>query len=403
MRRTLSLCAGIVFASCQTYELQPVNPLVIVSSSEKHQVVARGLKPNVMLLVDKSGSMNTPLRAGDAACRGCGATVPCPSGCATRLSELQAAMGAFLSAPTPVARFGMTLFPSDQVCGGPGAVTTPLPPPAATDTDLAPLIANAQDVRSKIDRLAVDSADPAYKVIGGTPTGPSLRFVGALPSLRDDADNRSDIVILLTDGAPNCNPNNPINCNVVPRPPADQCYAGMCDSTFCSLGYLDRSGSVAAVAQLAASGIRTIVVGFGADFASPVALTTLNELAVAGEYGRTCPDGNDGECGAGGRCLPGGVCEKRFYAASNAAELGVALARISELLKMNPCTLAVADAPKDERFVSVLVEGTPVARGPETWRFQDGKIEFLGMLCERVKQTTASAPLDVEVRVANTL
>ncbi len=376
--------------------------MAYVQTSQTHRVIARGLKPNVMLLVDKSGSMGTPIRS-EPACMGCGVNVRCPANCPTRLSELQAAMDSFLSNPTPVARFGVTFFPSDGQCGGPARVAVPLPAPAANDVDLAPLLASAQAARQQIKALEVSSSNPELNVVGGTPTASSLSFVGTVSGLLDATDKRTDLVLLLTDGAPNCNATNPINCTNVPRPSTELCYAGTCDAPYCHTGYLDRDGTAAAVRKLAEKGLKTVVVGFGADTTSPVAFATLNALAAAGEFGRTCPDGNDGECGAGGRCLQGGVCEKQFYAASNAAELSLALAQISARLVMKPCELELSDLPKDPRLISLLVDGSPVTRGPQTWDYQPGKIVFVGLLCERAKESTPTAPMNVEVRVVNAL
>lgn len=399
MRRSVLLFAAIG-AACQTYEFQPVQPLTFVQTSQTHRVIARGLKPNVLFLVDKSGSMGTPIR-NDAACMGCGVGVRCPAACPTRLSEMQAAMSTFLSNPNPVARYAAALFPGEGVCGGSTSLAVPLPPPTMSDDDPTPLVTNAEAIRQKLLALAVNATDPASNVIGGTPTASSLHFAGTIAALNDANDLRTDLVILLTDGAPNCNANNPVNCTNVPLPPADLCYASPCANAYCAAGYLDRDGTVAEVRQLATRKISTIVVGFGADLSTPVAFSTLNALAAAGGFGRTCADGTDGECGVGGRCLVGGICEKQFYSASNATELAAVLAQISDQIGPNPCELKLEESPKDDRLLSVLIDGQAVARGPETWKYEPGKIVFQGLLCERAKRTTTTAPIDVEVRVVN--
>src|SRR5947209_2728774 len=59
--------AGAV-AGCQTYDFQPVVPLAVSQTTEPHNVIAKQLKPNLMFLIDKSGSMNFPADATLAGC-----------------------------------------------------------------------------------------------------------------------------------------------------------------------------------------------------------------------------------------------------------------------------------------------------------------------------------------------
>src|SRR5262249_35085856 len=152
----------------------------------------------------------------------------------------------------------------------------------------------------------------------GTPTALSLTFLGTLNELNDP--QREDFILLLTDGLPNCNPNNAKNCNVgmctCTLNPTTACAPGQ---PFCTLGCLDDDGSVQAIRDLRdatkhAGGIRTIVVGFGSDTASGG--DVLNAMAVAGGFQRTCPSGNDSECGSSNTCLPTKVCAKAYYQAA---------------------------------------------------------------------------------------
>src|SRR5262249_49769806 len=89
-----------------------------------------------------------------------------------------------------------------------------------------------------------------------------------LPELRDAT--RTSYVLLLTDGLPNCNPANPNSCI---NAAACQCTltGGNCVGQFCALGCLDQDGSVAAIQQLRAYGIFTIVIGFGSETTSGTA------------------------------------------------------------------------------------------------------------------------------------
>src|SRR5688572_25165417 len=59
---------GIV-AGCQTYDFEPVVPVTIIVERDEYTVTARNLKPNLMLLVDKSLSMNLPANNQDTDCQ----------------------------------------------------------------------------------------------------------------------------------------------------------------------------------------------------------------------------------------------------------------------------------------------------------------------------------------------
>ena len=71
MRSVLIAAAAaclVTALSCQTYEFVPVGPLTISQEKSSTPIVIKKFKPNVMVLVDKSGSMDQPL---DATLPGC--------------------------------------------------------------------------------------------------------------------------------------------------------------------------------------------------------------------------------------------------------------------------------------------------------------------------------------------
>ena len=413
MKRLLSLSVFALAAACQTYDFEPVQPIAITQTTQSTKVVARRLKPNLMILVDKSGSMNNTI---DPNCR--------TAGCATRVSELKMAMGNFLSTSASVARMGLAFFPKDDASFSPGGcrptteIDVELPTPAANDMDGMPLVMNATRISGRIQAMG-----NTIPVVGGTPTAGSLAFLGGYAALLDDRDNRDDFVLLLTDGLPNCNPANPLGCNSMPTPPANLCTLNPmpnpmnlnnCSGQYCRAGFLDKDGVVSAVRGLKSRNVRTIVVGFGADFASPEALDVLNAMAAEGGFARRCPNGTNAECGdASGmanRCssmTPGmnNTCEKQFYAARNASDLAQALADIQNLLgNEDPCTYTLADRPASERFLAVIINGATTPSGPATWTLtQTGAVQFTGALCDRVRASTTADPLNVEFRIVNTL
>jgi hypothetical protein len=180
-------------------------------------------RPNVMLLVDRSGSMGEP-----GACA--------ESSCPSKWQQLLA-LGGYLADVKRHARLGLAVFPSpvDHSCGVSSSVLVPL-----TDS------ANA-------DRLileAVQRVSPG----GRTPIAAALDELERNGGL-DDPD-RDNIITLLTDGQPNC----------------------ACEASDIAC---ERDEVVAAVERLAARGvsIRLNVVGFGAS--AQAASETLSAMAIA--------------------------------------------------------------------------------------------------------------------------
>ncbi len=399
MLQKLSIPAvALALLSCQTYDFEPVQPLAVSQVTQSTNVAGRKLKPNLMLLVDKSGSMDAPINPSDSRCTpGCGpgGTSTCPPGCPTRMTELKTAMSTFLSRSGSVARMGLVFYPADNFCGPANAIAEALPPAATTDDDAA-YQAKANAVNARIASVSAG---------GGTPTGASLAFAGTNPGLTDFNDNRQDFVLLLTDGLPNCNANNP-NGGCPTPPAACKCTTASCGTAnnLCTLGCLDRSGVVDNVQQLRAKKILVIVVGFGADTAVGDGPDVLNAMAEAGGFARQCPNGTDAECGTGNTCNTStNVCVKKFYQATNAIELADALAKISDIIGLNPCEFILEAQPSDPRFLAVIIDGTNTPSGPDTWAFSQGKVMFQGALCDRVRNATTAQPMKVEIRIVESL
>ena len=56
----LGTVGGVLATGCQTYDFEPVEPLAVSQTTETRSIEARARKPNLMLLVDTSGSMTDP-------------------------------------------------------------------------------------------------------------------------------------------------------------------------------------------------------------------------------------------------------------------------------------------------------------------------------------------------------
>jgi hypothetical protein len=392
-----------------------VTPLTLAQTTQTEKVTAKQFKPNAMLLVDKSGSMAQPIDANGPNCTpGCGPSQACPVGCRTRISELRSAMSTFLGRSGTVARFGLSFFPAGGGCEPTAAVTEPLPAPTADDTGTdATLAAKAAAINTKI------AAEPPN---GGTPTGKSLAFIGTVAGLIDANDFRDDFVILMTDGLPNCNDSNQNQvCTCSPnfcgacgsgagvcqaQKDACRCTTSSCATNLCQLGCLDKDGSTQQIAALNAKGIRTIVVGFGADTTGGDAAEVLNAMAAAGGFPRTCQ--NDGDCGgAAGSCNVGAAtCVNQFYQASTADQLAEALKKISEdIIKGNPCEFKLNSQPEDPRLLSVRVDGQDVQAGADSWAYTGGAVLFGASTsyCTAMKASSSQHPVLVDIRIVQQL
>lgn len=327
-----ALAAGVL--GCQTYDFEPVQPLAIAAETKTVAVFGRGAKPNVMLLVDTSGSMNDPAGTGR-----------------TRWQELVAAMDSFLPANGGIVRFGLARYPEfvsgvpATQCNSTSAVLETLP----EGEEATVLQAKATAVRTQIQNLTRG---------GGTPTAASLRFFLGRDELKDTT--RKNIVVLLTDGLPNCAPPD--------------------------TAALDSAGSIQAVKDLKAAGVDTIVIGFGAATADQGALTTLNGMALEGGYARGCNAG-DTNC-------------RRFYQAGTEAELNQVLESIVDVVVGEVCFLKLESPPSDPRLIVVYVDGQATAQGPDTWTLESAAtpgVRFNGALCRRIEESTVQSPVDIRV------
>lgn len=391
--RTTALVVLVGATACQTYDFERVTPLAVSVDNETRLLTRRGLKPNVMLLVDNSGSMNDPADESLAACTNgsglCGSTsYACPAACPTRVQEMKRAMSSLLTNSGAVARVGLTVYPETQ-CQAPRAIDRQLPAPSTDDEGLDPALqAHARDIDERLQRLSPG---------GGTPTGGALEFLRDYRGLNED-DGRDDFVLLLTDGLPNCSDANVNNvCG---------CYAGGCSSEAvaacrcttasclnvaqCSQGCLDLGGAVSAVEALRERGVQTIVVGFGADLATGDAAQVLNAMANAGGFARDC----------GGQ-----ACDTAFYRAQTGDELASALTAIWDRFPRGLCVWTLDDPPSDARFISVLLNGTDVPGGADTWTFDANtrEVTLHGETCATVERSTVQRPVSLEIRSARKL
>ena len=405
--RLQALVILLPLVACQTYDFERVVPLLVAQTDDTIVIASKRLKPNVMLLIDKSGSMKEAINDAAPNCTtNCGESgfPDCPASCPTRMSEMRSAMSTFLANSGTVARLGATIYPAAEGCTAPTNIDVALPPPTETDDGAEPALATTA---SEINRL-ITGVPP----LGGTPTGQALAFLGTYAGLGvpEQDDFRQDYVLLLTDGLPNCNDANPnavcscgLSCTTM-QTNACACTSQSCAGANCARGCLDQAGAVDNVKALRQGGIRTIVVGFGAALAQDAGPLVLNAMAQEGGVPRQCPNGTDAECGgtAGSCNTTTSQCSTAFYQAANGAELAVTLRKILEILVPdNPCTFVLKATPSDERYLSVLVDGQNLTQGPQTYSydFPSNTVTFQGAMCDRITASTPQRTVSVEFRI----
>jgi len=406
--------------ACQTYEFVPVEPLSISQEDSSTPIVIKKFKPNVMVLVDKSGSMDQPIDATLPACTttfglcGTGAsakTNPCnPTFCPTRWSELNLALDSFLQSQAQTVRFGLSFFPEPAA----GAEQPNCIPTTAARVDLP--VDPQDDSAATLGQLsnqaraalaAIKSQNPVGPsgTGGATPTGPSLSFFADYGPLQDPL--RLELILLLTDGLPNC------NASITAEACTCTAAADSCPPAGNPENCLDKDRTVQAVQDLAGRGVRVVVIGFGDETRASIdggvqAPIVLQEMALAGNYPRLCPGPqHDQPCGPLNPCQ-GGVCLRQYYQAQDAVELGAALAEITANLDREPCLRAIAPAPTSEELILLTLNGTKYPPGDDTWRYvppADGgpAIRFLGSLCTAIEASTAQNPVQLDLRILRVL
>jgi hypothetical protein len=189
-----------------------------------------GDPPDMLLVVDVSGSMCSPLFESFPAMT-------------SKLAIMKTALRNLVEAKEARINFGMMLFPAGGECGA-GTVRNPIAPRNA-----APIVATLNTLRDGI-------FDCATMNTGATPTHISLD--AALDYYATIPENPiGRYVLLATDGLPNCGAEQP-----------DGSTAETVDET------------VAAIEALHAAGIQTYVLGFGSGFSGGGA--ALSRMATAG-------------------------------------------------------------------------------------------------------------------------
>ncbi len=307
------------------------------------KVTFRRETPDVVVLVDQSGSMGCPLEApancvenplpGQVACR-CEEPPPGlePGDPETRWSQLRAAL---LAETGPIFRlqgevnFGLTLYGDTGNVSGDTC-------PAITSVGVKPN-----------NFAAIKAAYEGATTKSGTPTPQGLQ--SAVDALEALPGENPKYVVLATDGNPgscDCNELIQTDCNVDPQ--WRQAVEGVAGAAF-------------------AGGVTTFVIGVGKGQVDP---SHLQRLALKGQG------------------LPETTTEQKFFEVGTAPELVATFNAITQ--DVRSCVIALdatvdaADATKG----TVTLDGQKVPYGDANgWRLvaPNDKIEFLGSACAQVK------------------
>jgi Mg-chelatase subunit ChlD len=341
MRRVTMVAAAVAvavsvisLANCQRYEAEPVSPRAFGTVTEPHVIQGAKTPPYVMLVVDRSGSMQ-----------------------GQKLNDVKnkfASASGFLAKTGAGAEFGLILFGNTAQTCQPGTIVQPVG--ASTD-----------QVRQSINS-AIST--------GGTPTAASLKAVLDDPKMNTPEAERDRFVMLLTDGAPNCNP----ALNDCAR------TTGTCDPGWqCCL---DDVATIQQVTELANRGIKTFVIGFGSETGdrSGYAYEVLNRAAEAGGLARSG--------------------ETKFYQADDSTALAEALDAFGSVILT--CNYTLAEAAQEELLQVVFVYTNEDNReqilnqGSEwTYSASSRQLSIIGSRCTEIEKGPSG--LKVEFRYVTSL
>lgn len=378
------LCAGTgAWLGCQSYEVDPVRPAAAKVAPTVFKVAQRKA-PNVLLVVDRSGSMSdNPDDTPNPACNTSGEHgQSCKWQALLRAVNGAAGTNGFVndiaargSQSDPV-RIGLLTF-SGVPDNGTIAACTP-----STTIRVPPAPNSAATIASELNKIV-----PA----GGTPTTAAMNLAATGFQAVAEA-NRSNYIVLMTDGAPNCNdafPADATNCS--PSDP-QRCPGGAGSGCFGDpgpkTGCLDEQGLVGAIKDLHDNkAISTFVIGFGAGFgAGNVPAETLEKSAIAG--------------GTQQKWADGGNADTAFYKAASATDLQNALAAIVQQIGTK-CDYPLPSVPASASAVQVNV--TPDGQATQT--LNPGQFNVTGSdviiiddaLCNSILAAPADHPTVVSI------
>ncbi len=300
--------------------------------------------PNLSFIIDHSASMGEQL-AGSSL---------------SKYENARIAMSHVLKAVGHRVNYGATVFPGlagvtgcesgdELVKVGPGD-----PPSYARKGETGPRL------KDLLQRLSIASVD------GGTPAAPTLASaVATLAALSGPT-----YVVLITDGAPNCNedllcegraciPNIEGFSGVVCEG-SDNCCVPTAQNPQANLSCVDAKASLDAVQALTDAGISTFVVGMPGSEPYEALLTSMAERGGTARQS-----------------------DPKYYSVADTEALEQALIAIAASVAIS-CEIPLDYEPPDRDFVNVYFDGVVVEYDPEAgWEWgPDGHVAIRGTACD---------------------
>jgi len=319
------------------------------NTCEKREVKADKIIPDMLIVLDKSGSMvwtgcDDPANQQLAPCTAAGGP-PAPYDRAfDRWAPSVAALKTTTAALEERVRFGLMIFPSDPI---PAAL--PFLPPTGCQPGTVfevPALRTASDIAMALDS---ESADGDSTPIPGTLKAAHEALGSGLAG--PDQAPKPKYVLLVTDGVPNC---------MVDAQPAFTAEAANMDT-------------YAEVDSLTQDGIKTYVIGYDTRSTADLAVV-LDEMARRGGTGATAHQE---------------VTDENSLLDAITAIAG----------DITTCTYKLDMPVPDVKKVSVILDGKPQKNGEDGWVLgMDMKtIELRGKACDTLQNAEVVHGLDISV------
>jgi len=274
---------------------------------------------DVLLVLDRSGSMDEsiaeecycdPAKATGGGVRACSNT----ASCAIRWATLTSAVNTTIASTTGI-HWGLKFFST------PGGTGRNASCNVSTAVEVAVGAANAaSDIQTQI-------ADPKNSPANNTPTAAAI--TAATTYLKTVNDSNNKVILLATDGEPNCKAGG-------------------------NSGDSDVQGTVTAIGAALAAGFKVYVIGIGPSVGN------LDNFAQAGGTTKSFP-------------------------ATSPQDLTAALASISKAV--TTCTFALAKAPPDPNNIAVYLDKNLVAKDPTNGWTLGGNSQTVvlnGTTCDKI-------------------
>ncbi len=290
----------------------PVDAASCGAQMQNIGVVNLGDPPDLLVVLDRSGSMTSP-------------PATFPPVFTSKWQTMRTSLTNVVTSKQQQIKFGLLEFPSDDNCAATATPKVNIGLGAAPGFNS--YFASRSPNGNTPAHVGLASALTYYNSI--TPVNPAGRYV-----------------LFATDGLPNCSGGNPDTAS--------------------------DAETVAAVTALFNAGIKTYVLGFGMFGGGGI----LNQAAVAGGVPKA---------GA-----------TKYYEATSAAELDMALQAIAGGIIVPTCSFQLQSAPPDPNNVTVTINGVAVPRSPSHgngWDYHPNPmtITFFGTYCTQIMGGASSA------------